>query len=260
MKVITSLFLAFLAIGCAPKEHLVRLSEQTLPKTTSITVTGVIEVAYLKFDGDSTFSIETATRTVRFRGAGVYISENNHVLTCDHLFTMLSISSVSVCNYSEECFDAEIVFREPSLDLALLRTTATTKSDFARLADPRKLRVGQEVLAIGNPLGFPFSVSHGIISALNRDNLGVYNMTQSDAFINPGNSGGGLFNLKGELVGINSRMVPPVNGPVFTGLGFSVQSGQIVEFLTRFRGLDKAVPKYGYDYWAGFRAAIGWED
>lgn len=256
MKIVTSLLLVFLGIGCAPKEHLVRLSEQTLPKTTSITVTGVIETLVLKFDGDSTFYIETATIPVKFRGAGVYISENNHVLTCDHLFTMISISSVSVCNYDDACFDAEIVFREPGLDLALLRTTATEKSDFARLADPRKLRVGQEVLAIGNPLGFPFSVSHGIISALNRDNVGVYNMTQSDAFINPGNSGGRLFNLKGELIGINSRMVPPVNGPVFTGLGFSVQSGQIVEFLTRFRGLDKAIPKYGRGYWQGLKAAL----
>lgn len=260
MKVVTSLVLAFLAVGCAPKEHLVRLSEQTLPKTTSITVSGVIETVILKFDGDSTFSIEKATVPVKFRGAGVYISENNHVLTCDHLFAMIEISTVTVCDYSDNCFDSEIVFREPGLDLALLRTSAKTKSAFARIADPRKLRVGQEVLAIGNPLGFPFSVSHGIISALNRDSLGVYNMTQSDAFINPGNSGGGLFNLKGELVGINSRMVPPVNGPVFTGLGFSVQSGQIVEFLTRFRGLDKAVPKYGYSYWQGLKAALGWRD
>lgn len=260
MKIIASLLLAFMAIGCAPKEHLVKLSEQTLPKTTTITVIGITERVFLEFDGDSTFSIEKATVAVKVTGAGVYISENNHVLTCDHLFTLLSISSVTVCDYSDNCYAAEIVFREPNLDLALLRTTAATKSDFARIADPRKLRVGQEVLAIGNPLGFPFSVTHGIISALNRDDLGVYDMTQSDAFINPGNSGGGLFNLKGELIGINSRMVPPVNGPIFTGLGFSVQSGQIVEFLTRFRGLEKAIPKYGYDYWLGFRSAIGWED
>jgi S1-C subfamily serine protease len=260
MKIVTSLLLALLVVGCAPKEHLVRLSEQTLPKTTSITVAGVIEISYLKFDGEDTFSIETATVPVRVRGAGVYISENNHVLTCDHLFALLEITTVTVCDYNAECFDAEIVFRESDLDLALLRTPAIKKSDYARIANPRKLRVGQEVLAIGNPLGFPFSVSHGIISALNRDNLGIYNMTQSDAFINPGNSGGGLFNMKGELVGINSRMVPPIDRPVFTGLGFSVQSGQIVEFLTRFRGLDKAIPKYGYDYWAGFKAAIGWKD
>lgn len=260
MKVITSLLLAFLAVGCAPKEHLVRLSEQTLPKTTSIAVTGVIE-AYTLTISKKGFEIHKGTMTATYRGAGVFISENNHVLTCDHLFGMLEITTVTVCNYNDECAEAEIMFQEPDLDLALLRAKFSHKSNFSRIADPRKLRVGQAVLAIGNPLGFPFSVSHGIISALNRDNLGVYNMTQSDAFINPGNSGGGLFNMKGELIGINSRMVPPVNGPVFTGLGFSVQSGQIIEFLTRFRGLDKAVPKYGHDYWAGFKAALGfWED
>lgn len=260
MKIIISLLLAYLAIGCAPKEHLINLVADTLPKTTSITVAGVVKMRVLKFDGKNTFSIETATVPVKFRGAGVYISENNHVLTCDHLFTMLSISSVTVCNYSDQCFDAEIVFRESNLDLALLQTKATTQSDFARIADPRKIRVGQEVLAVGTPLGFPFSVSHGIVSALNRDNLGVYNMTQSDAFLNPGSSGGGLFNMKGELIGINSRIVPPINARVFTGLGFSIQSGQIIEFLTRFRGLDKAVPKYGYDYWQGLKAAFGWKE
>lgn len=260
MKIITSLLLAFLVIGCAPKDRLVKLSADTLPKTTSVIVAGVIETFVLKFDGKNTFSIETATIPVKFHGAGVYISENNHVLTCDHLFAMLSISSVTACNYSDQCFSAEIMFREPNLDLVLLQTKATTKSDFARIADPRKIRVGQEVLAIGAPLGFPFSVSHGIVSALNRDNVGIYNMTQSDAFLNPGNSGGGLFNMKGELIGINSRIVPPINAKIFTGLGFSVQSGQIIEFLTRFRGLDKTVPKYSYDYWQELKAAFGWKE
>lgn len=259
MKIIISLLLAFLAVGCAPTEKLVKLSADTLPKTTSIAVTGVIEAVIVTVD-ENGFHVQKGTMSVTYRGAGVYISENNHVLTCDHLFGMQTITMITVCNYSGECSEAEIMLKEPNLDLALLRTKATTKSDFARIADPRKLRVGQEVLAIGNPLGFAFSVSHGIVSALNRDNLGVYNMTQSDAFLNPGNSGGGLFNMKGELVGINSRIVPPVNANIFTGLGFSVQSGQIIEFLTRFRGLDKSIPKYGYDYWTGFKRAIGWGD
>ncbi len=260
MKIIGIALLALMSVGCAAKEKLVDLSADTLPKTVSIEVTGTAETVMLKFDGKDTFTIEKATVPVNVRGAGVYISEYGHVLTCDHLFTLTSISTITVCNYSNVCTTAEILFREPQLDLALIRSPTTVDSKFARLADPRKLRVGQEVLAVGNPLGFSFSVTHGIISALYRDEVGVYNMTQSDAFINPGNSGGGLFNMKGELIGINSRIVPPVRGPVFTGLGFSVQSGQIVEFLTRFRGLEKVIPKYGYDYWTGFRNAIGLED
>lgn len=251
MKVITSLMLAFLAVGCAPKEKFVELSEQTLPKTVSIEVKGIMEGYQLSVDNGS-FKIEKATFPVVVRGAGVYISEMNHVLTCDHLFGLNVISSITVCNYNGLCTESEVLFREYGLDLALLKAKTETKSDYVRIADPRKIRVGQEVLAIGNPLGLSFSVSHGIISALGRNNIGVYNMTQSDAFINPGNSGGGLFNMRGELVGINSRMVPPVQAAVFTGLGFSVQSGQIIEFLTRFRGLDKNIPKYGGSYWSGF--------
>jgi len=260
MKIINSLLFGLLIAGCAPKEKLVRLSEETLPKTVSITVACVIEVELLKVDSAGNFSIESATVPVRFRGAGVYISENNHILTCDHLFTAPIITSIKVCNYYDKCSDAEIIFRESNLDLALIRTTDTVKSDFAHLADPRYIRVGQEVLAIGNPLGFPFSVTHGIVSALNRDEVGVPNMTQSDAFINPGNSGGGLFNMAGELIGINSRIVPPVRANIFTGLGFSIQSGQIIEFLTRFRGLDKTIPKYDRGYWTALKEKMGWKE
>jgi len=242
--------LSFLVVGCSSQQKLVRLSEQTLPKTTYISVSGTMQTVVLKFDGKSTYSFEATTVPVRVQGAGVYISENNHVLTCSHLFELLTISSVTVCDYDGSCYETEILFREPNLDLALLRTNSSGRSSPIRLADPRKTRVGQEVYAIGTPLGFPFSVSHGIISAMNRDQLGVYNMIQSDTFLNPGNSGGGLFNMDGELIGINSRIVPPVNASIFTGLGFSVDSGQIIEFLTRFRGLDKNIPKYGSDYWS----------
>lgn len=258
MKAIVSLvFSALLTVGCSSKPDLVELAEQTLPKTVTITVAGVMERPMLKFDGENTFSIEMATVPVVIRGAGVYISQDNHVLTCDHLFTLVSISSVTVCNYDDSCFDATILSRESELDLALLRTTAVKRSSFVRIASPHSLRVGQDVFAIGAPLGFAFSVSHGIVSALNRDGVGVYNMTQSDTFINPGNSGGGLFNMKGELIGINSRMVPPVRAAVFTGLGFSVQSGQIIEFLTRVRRIDAGIPRYGHDYWTKLRIVLG---
>lgn len=242
MRAFLLLVFSLLIGGCAAKEPYVRLAQDTLPKTTTITVKGVAEGLAFIID-EKGLRIEKSTFPVMVRGAGVFISEENHVLTCDHLFTLPIISSITTCNYYGECSDAEILFRDGNLDLALLHAKFPYKSDAAKIGNPLKLRVGQEVLAVGNPLGFPFSVSHGILSALNRNELGVYNMTQSDAFINPGNSGGGLFNMRGELIGINSRMVPPVRAAVFTGLGFSVQSGQILEFLTRFRGLDEVFSK-----------------
>lgn len=258
--VLTVGIFALFQTGCATSEKFVRLSDTVVPKTLDIHVTGVATRYTLSIEKGK-FEIKKATVTVRVGGAGVFVSPNNHVLTCDHLFWLDKISSITVCTSDGTCTAGEILHREENLDLALLQANFDLPTPYARVADPRKLKVGQEVLAVGSPLGFAFSVSHGIISALNRDGLGVYNMTQSDAFLNPGNSGGPLFNLKGEIIGINSRIVPPVPANIFTGLGFSVQSGQIVEFMTRVRNkydrLEKGLPRYGNEYWNGFLSAIG---
>lgn len=248
--------LGLFLFGCAPIERYVKVSDDSLPKTTMIEVKAIVTQITLIID-EKGISIDQSTVTINVRGAGVFISPQGHILTCDHLFEFNQVIDAIVIEYNGNVYKAEILFREERLDLALLKVNVDQPVPYARIADPRKLKVGQEVIAIGNPLGFDFSVSHGIISALNRDGLGVYNMTQSDTFLNPGNSGGPLFNLKGELVGINSRIVPPVRANIFTGLGFSVQSGQIVEFLTRFRGLDKSIPKYDHSYWQGFLNAVG---
>lgn len=249
---------ALFQTGCNTSEKYVRLSDKVIPKTVDIYVAGIAERSFLTEDKKE-FRVETATAVVAVHGAGVFISPTNHVLTCAHLFWLKEITGITVCRDDHNCTSADILYKQDNLDLALLQTYFSTPTNHARLADPRSLRVGQEVLAVGSPFGFPFSVSHGIISALNRDELGVYNMTQSDTFINPGNSGGPLFNLEGEIVGINSQVISPSRSPGFTGLGFSVQSGQIMEFLTRFRGIEKAFPKFGSEYWAGFLNALGFD-
>jgi len=233
--------------GCASTERFVKVAEQSVQKTAMVQVTAVVEELQFTITQKG-LDIKKSTATVRYLGAGVFISPNGHILTCAHLFNHGVVKAIDIETYTGYSYRAELLFSETSRDLALLYINDLTPN-YARLADPRKLRVGQEVIAVGNPLGLDFSVTHGIISALNRDFKEGYNVTQSDAFINPGNSGGPLFNLKGELVGINSFIIPPVNAPIFTGAGFSVQSGQIIEFLTRYRGLDKAFPKFNYKYW-----------
>jgi S1-C subfamily serine protease len=223
----------------------------------SIYVSGIAEV----IDGitftKTGIEIHMSTKPVTVSGAGVFVSPNNHVLTCHHLFTLPIITGITVCNYNGICTAGEVLYKQESLDLALVESNFDKPTPYIRLADPRKLKVGQDVIAVGSPLGFDFTVTHGILSALNRDTLGVYNMSQSDTSLNPGNSGGPLINMRGELVGINSRIVSPVRANVFTGLGFSVQTGQIIEFLTHFRGVDKSIPKYDLGYWEGFKRAIG---
>lgn len=241
--------LATLVGGCKREKTLVEVAEEVVPKTVDVHVSGTFDL--------SIFGPAFADVPVRVEGAGVFVSENNHVLTCAHLFWLKTVTGITVCRDDNTCTAGDLLAKEDNNDLALVQSFFDKPTPYARLADPRKLRVGQAVLAVGSPLGFAFSVSHGIISALNRDGLGVQNMTQSDAFLNPGNSGGPLFNMKGEIVGINSRIVPPVNANIFTGLGFSVQTGQIIEFLTRFRGADQSFPKYDRGYWQGFLSAIG---
>lgn len=220
---------------------LIEAIEQVMPTVAHITVTGVTERTRIILD-ENGFRLDKATVTVEVTGSGVFVSPNNHVLTCAHLFWLDTIKSINVCKASGECTFADLIRKEDDTDLGLVQTFFTVPTEYSNIADPRDLRVGQEVFAVGSPLGLPFSVSHGIISRLNTDDVG-YNMTQSDTFLNPGNSGGPLFNMKGEIVGINSRIVPPINAPVFTGLGFSVSSAQIIEFVTRFRGLDKSLPR-----------------
>lgn len=233
MKKLALLSLLLLG-GC--KEKYIALSEEVVPKTVMVYVTTIVDQISITQTAKG-FELHRSTISAVLSGAGVIITPNGHILSVDHLLTTGSVQSVEVCLYSGLCADAEVIFREARTDLLLLKLPLETP-EYAALASPRDLNVGQEVLAVGNPLGMEWTVTHGIVSRINTDDVG-YNMTQSDVFINPGNSGGPLFNMKGELIGINSRILPPVPAAVFTGIGFSTQAGQILEFMTRFKGLEK---------------------
>jgi serine protease Do len=117
---------------------------------------------------------------------------------------------------------AELVNASPLVDLALLRVTVGHKLPAVQWADSSKVQVGDPVLAIGNPLGVGMSVSGGIVSAVNRNIMDTPydDFIQTDAAINHGNSGGPLFNMKGEVIGVNSAIISPTSGNA--GLGFSM--------------------------------------
>lgn len=231
MKKFLVLFLFF--IGCAHNKY-VPLVKESLPKVVSIQVTTIVEQIMFDIDADGKFSVEKSTALAHIGGAGVFISQRGHVLTCAHLFDWGKIQGINIFTYDGREHPGELLVADYKKDLALVKISAERYS-YARLVKPGAVEVGEEVYAIGSPLGLDFTVSHGIVSSLHRD-LGVkYDLTQSDTFLNPGNSGGPLFNLDGELIGINSSMLSPVMAPVFTGLGFSVSPGQINIFLTDIR-------------------------
>lgn len=219
-----------LMVGCTVQEHFLRLTRQVEPKAVMIAVDTVAQrMVFHIEDGDLTIQIETAPVTVY--GSGVFISPNYHILTCAHLFTVGPVNGIRVMDITGKIIPAELLYKSVDKDLALVKIASTSFTNYAVLTNDR-LEAGQEVLAVGNPLGLPFTVTHGIISATHRDIDMRFLYTQTDAAINPGNSGGPLFNLKGELIGINA--MKEIDGE---GLSYAIAPETIRKFLRLFHGL-----------------------
>ena len=157
-------------------------------------------------------------------GSGFIISEDGYVITNNHVIDGGEDITVTLANSQE--YDAELVGTDKETDLAVLKIEADEKLPFVPWGDDTKSRVGDWVIAIGHPFGLEggASASTGIISAMGRNiSSGRYdNYIQSDAAINRGNSGGPLFNLDGEVIGINTAILSPSGGSV--GVGFSISS------------------------------------
>ncbi|MBT8039633.1 MAG: Do family serine endopeptidase [Xanthomonadales bacterium] len=175
-------------------------------------------------------------------GSGVVVDSNKgYVLTNNHVIE--GADDISVTLSDGRSFDAEVIGTDPDTDLAMIRIPAENL-DALPFADSNELRVGDFVVAVGNPFGLGQTVTSGIVSALGRSafrGLEFQNFIQTDASINPGNSGGALINLRGELVGINSAIFTPSGGNV--GIGFAIPSAmaqnvmaQLAEFGEVRRG------------------------
>lgn len=225
-----------LLVSCVDSERFVRLTDKTIDKAAMLRVRTVVEQVRLTVVDDQ-LTITQATHTAILQGSAVFISPYGHLLSCAHMVTTGEVKDVQVCTRDGECTYAHIVYKDVPRDLLLLKINKDTAENYAVIGQQRDIKVGEEVLAIGNALGFPWSVTHGIVSALSENRLSVGGATQSDAPINPGNSGGPLFNMQGELIGINAFLVPPVDAPIWTGLGFSVPPASIRTFLSEVAGI-----------------------
>lgn len=172
-------------------------------------------------------------RPQRSGGSGFIISEDGYIVTNNHVVE--GATSVKVTLNNDETFDAEIVGLDSRMDLALLKINADSKLPFISFGDSERSRVGEWVIAIGNPLGLGGSVTAGIISALGRDiRSGPYDsFIQTDAPINRGNSGGPLINLNGEVIGVNTMIYSQTGGSI--GIGFSIPSELVVPVITQLK-------------------------
>lgn len=181
-------------------------------------------------------------------GSGFLISADGYIVTNNHVVAGgpagEAVDRVTVTLFDGKEYTAEIVGRDPQSDIALLKIKASSLP-FVAMADSTKSRVGDWVIAIGNPLGLSSSVTAGIISALQR-NIGAggaYDrFIQTDTAINPGNSGGPLFNLRGEVIGINNRLISPIGANI--GVGFAIPAEEAAPVI---ESLKKGVrPERGY--------------
>ncbi|MFN4143841.1 DegQ family serine endoprotease [Aestuariivirga sp.] len=174
-------------------------------------------------------------------GSGFVVDPSGVIVTNNHVVEGAEV--IEVHFHDDTILKAELVGRDPKTDLAVIRVKPEKPLPVVSFGDSDKLRIGEWVMAIGNPFGLGGSVSLGIVSARNRDiNAGPYDdFIQTDAAINKGNSGGPLFNLRGEVVGINTAIFSPSGGSV--GIGFSVPANtaknvisQLVQFGETRRG------------------------
>jgi len=171
------------------------------------------------------------TQPQRGSGSGVIVTGDGYIITNNHVVESAAADGgVSVDLVDGRRFTAKVVGRDPLTDLAVIKIDATDLPH-AALSNSDVVQVGQIVFAVGNPLGLASTVTQGIVSATGRGQLGlnaseanqgygVEDFIQTDAAINPGNSGGGLFNLKGELVGINSAIATRTG--YYQGYGFAI--------------------------------------
>ena len=162
-------------------------------------------------------------------GSGFVLDEAGYIVTNHHVVD--NASTVTVRLNDDRTFEAEVIGTDPLTDIAVLKIDAGETLQAVELGDSDVIRVGEDVVAIGNPFGLNSTVTTGIVSAKGRNiSQGPYaEFIQTDAAINKGNSGGPLFNMEGEVIGVNSAIYSPSGGSV--GLGFAVTSN-IVEHIT----------------------------
>src|SRR3954465_7158738 len=172
-------------------------------------------------------------RRVNSLGSGFIVDAAGVVVTNNHVIA--DADEITVILTDGTRLKAEVVGRDTKTDLALLKVKPDKPLKAVKFGDSDKLRLGEWVIAIGNPFSLGGTVTAGIVSARNRDiQSGPYdNYIQTDASINRGNSGGPLFNLNGEVIGVNTAIISPSGGSI--GIGFAVPSKTVVPVLDQLR-------------------------
>jgi serine protease Do len=171
-------------------------------------------------------------RPPQSQGSGFVISEDGYIVTNNHVVDNAAKITVSFDEHNK--FEARLIGTDPRSDIALLKIKSDRKFPFVKFSD-KPSRVGDWVLAVGNPFGLGGTVTAGIVSALGRGNIGdgPYDYMQIDAAVNRGNSGGPTFNLDGEVIGVNTAIYSPSGGNV--GIAFAIPAGTATKVVAQLK-------------------------
>jgi serine protease Do len=175
-------------------------------------------------------------------GSGVIISEDGYIVTNNHVVKDASDLEVTLNN--NRSYKAKLIGTDSKMDIALLKINADEKLPYSTFADSDQVKVGEWVLAVGNPYNLNSTVTAGIVSAKarNLENNGLQSFIQTDAAVNPGNSGGALVNTRGELIGINTMISSPTGS--YAGYSFAIPSNitrKIIEDIMEFGNVQRGI-------------------
>lgn len=188
------------------------------------------------------FSGRSTPRAQMGTGSGVIINADGYIITNNHVINNSDELTVTLNN--NKTYSAEIIGTDPKTDIALLKIKADEELPFVTFADSDQAKIGEWVLAVGNPFNLTSTVTAGIISAKSRDLSGTSSQSfiQTDAAVNPGNSGGALVNTRGELIGINTAISSQTGS--YIGYSFAVPSNiarRVIEDIMEFGNVQNGI-------------------
>ncbi len=245
LAVLTLLVMALYPLAASAQQaSLAPLAEKISPSVVNITTSTTVEgrtgpqgivpegSPFEDFFRDRNNGEGDRPRRSSALGSGFVISEDGFVVTNNHVIE--GADEILVEFFNGEELKAEVIGTDPNTDIALLKVESEDALPFVSFGNSDTARVGDWVIAMGNPLGQGFSVSAGIVSARNRELSGTYDdYIQTDAAINRGNSGGPLFNMDGEVIGVNTAILSPNGGSI--GIGFSMASNVVTSVVDQLK-------------------------
>jgi len=197
----------------------------------------VVNVSPIRILGQSRNAPRQRRPNTPGSGSGVIIHEDGYIVTNNHVIGGGIEAEIRLSDRT--VLIAEVIGRDPDTDLALLKVQVDRKLPVAKFGDSNAVKVGQWVLAVGNPFGLDRTVTLGVVSGIGRENMNLSkyeNFIQTDASINPGNSGGPLFNLRGEVIGINTAIINFAQG-----IGFAIPSNMVDRIIMQLKTGGKVV-------------------